>query len=208
MVCLAAMSACRAAISARLSRKILTVGASRMVMAIMTTPRASSRPENALAGTGSRDSSGPPAAVRSGVLPPVFPPAFPAGRVAGFAGAPAVAAAVRGLAGEAAPEPPGAGLPVGADARGEAGAAPAGVAAAPLRAPPKSAWMTSPPSAAAPRPVAAALAAAALAAGVARGTLGRRVAMSLLQKRTKNRTGGHGLSTIATGHRFSRLTSL
>src|SRR4051794_12010544 len=48
------MSDCRAAISARLSMKIFTVGASMMVMATITTASASMRPENALAGTGSR----------------------------------------------------------------------------------------------------------------------------------------------------------
>ena len=52
------MSAWSAAISARFSKKILTVGASMMVMAIMTTSSASMRPEKALAGTGSRSSAG------------------------------------------------------------------------------------------------------------------------------------------------------
>ena len=105
------------------------------------------RPENALAGTGSRDSSASPAAVRVGAVPPAFPAA---GRLRAL---PRVLRVVledgvcRG--GSASPEPVAAGLPAaGADARGEAGAAPEGAAgvAAALREPPKSARMTSPPS--------------------------------------------------------------
>ena len=92
----AAISASSAAISARLSMKILTVGASMMVMAIMTTARASIRPENALAGTGSWFSPAPrrpadsawwPAAGRTGRQPalPAAPLALPRLRRAGFA---------------------------------------------------------------------------------------------------------------------------
>src|SRR4029453_18021493 len=49
---LAAISFSSAAISARFSKKIFTVGASMTVMAIITTAKASMRPEKARAGTG------------------------------------------------------------------------------------------------------------------------------------------------------------
>src|SRR6478609_6450973 len=183
------MSDCRAAISARLSMKIFTVGASMMVMATITTASASMRPENALAGTGARfpssaataddpDFPRPLPAFPAPVLVP--PPAFEA--VPGFEAVPVfgpgpvlVPAAALLPEPDWAPAPGFAGAPLPAafapPPRPCAVPAPASWVAGAGRGPPKSAWMTSPP---------ADPAADCCAGGVTLGTLGRRVAMTLL----------------------------
>src|SRR5512134_1663921 len=166
------MSAWSAAISARFSKKILTVGASMMVMAIMTTSSASMRPEKALAGTGCSPAGAAPCPE---AVPDEAPDAVAVPFPAGF-GLAAFCRAADGAPGGVAADGVAAGGPVPAwlawwpGVREFGAALPAWSCWVP-RELPKSAWMTSPPS-----PVSGDFG----AAGVARGTLGRRVAMSLL----------------------------